>query len=628
VVTRSPRRPRRPRTTATLAAAVTATLVFTGSTSGATLAAWNDTEYTNATAGTLDCAVNSDQFASRASGKLVGGQLLGLNLDSLVNLRGVETLNTGTTTTATPAPPISQARDADTFVNPLSVGVLNGMSDAGGLNINVIDFDLPLATGTGLINQFGQARDSGMSVGAAGAVNDSGAAQLTPVAAGTEPPTLATVRLGQLVSSITGQALGSSIANLTDVQLRVGEVASVASLNACTAEWGGNIYDSLARNYVLSALDLDLTSPLVGAVVTDVQGIVTGVDALVEGLAGPGGTVDTLVTGGVSQLLGTTLQTLGLGDVRISSLNVGINLAGVNALLDDTISDSRGIVSVNLSSGIIGVDLAGLLGSVYGTTGLNGLPPNTQLLINAAAINALTVAITEALNNWVSGLTTALSSALRNMTISAGVDVLLTTGLTGEVARVSLSIPNTSLAALQANTAPITANVTLLGLTCNPPNPIPPLYIPSLGCVVSGIVGGLVNPLIAGLGAVLANALDVAIFDTAGTGGLLRSTTTLLTNVTAPLITFVGSATRGLFGENALLSLTANAQNAPNPALPRGTSVPRWAATLPGPDPSTRSTGRYDVSALRLSALGVLGGGLAVELDIARSSVGQNRVID
>jgi hypothetical protein len=569
---------------------------------------------------------NSDQFASRGAGKLVGGQLLGLNLDSLVNLRGIEAQNTGTVVTANPAPPISQARPNDTFVNPLSVGVLNGMSDAGGLNINVIDFDLPLATGTGLINQYAQASDSGMSVGAAGAVNDSGGLQLTPVAPGSEPPTLATVRLGQLLSSITGAGLGGGIANLADVTLRVGEVSSIASLNACSAEWGGSIYDSLARQYILSALDLDLTSPLVGTLVTNTQTTINGVDGLVEALAGDAGVLGSVTTG-VTNLVSGLLGTLGLGQISITGLAVNIDLSGVNSLLDDTISDNAGIVSINLSTGVIGVDLAGLLGSVYGTSGLNGLPPNTQLLINAGVVNALTVAITQALNNWLTGVTTALSTALENLTINAQVLVKLTL-LTAPIAEITLNIPNTSLASLRANTAPITTSVSLLGAVCTPPVPIPPIYIPSLACVVSGVVGGLLNPLINGVGKVLGDALHFAIFNTTGTGGLLKTTTTALTNLTTPLINFVGLATSGLFGESALLSLTANAQNAPNPALPSGTSVPRWAAALPGPNAATHTTGRYDISALRLSALGILGGGLAVELDLARSSVGQNDLIE
>jgi hypothetical protein len=623
------RLPRRPRFVATLAGAVTATLVITASTSGATLAAWNDTEFVNASAGTLDCAPNSDQFSSRAASKLVGGQLLGINLDSLVNLRGVEAQNTGTAVNVTPAPPVAQSRGNDAYVNPLSVGVLNGLSTPGnpsGVNLNLIDFDLPLDTGVGLVNHFAQARDSGMSLAAAGAVNDSGGVQLTPVAGGSEPPTLATVELGQLLSSITGAGLGGGIASLANVKLRVGEVSSVASLNACSAEWGGSVYDSLARQYILSALDLDLTSPLVGSLVTNTQSTITGVDALVEALAGNAGVLGSVTTG-VSGLLSGLLGTLGLGQVGINNLAVNIDLSGVNSLLDDTISDTRGIVSINLASGVIGVDLAGLLGSVYGTTGLNGLPPNTQLLINAAVLTALTTAVTEALNNWLTGVTTALSTALQNLTLSASVIVNLT-ALGLPVAAVTLNIPTVSLASLRANTATITGSVSLLGAQCVVPSPLPPVYLPSAACLLNDVVGALVLPLVNGLGKVVGDALYFAIFNTTGTGGLLKVTTTTLNGLLTPLITFVGAATAGLFGESALLSLTANAQNAPNPALPSGTSVPRWAASLPGPNPLTRSTGQYDVAALRLSALGVLGGGLAVELDLARSSVGVNRVIN
>jgi hypothetical protein len=108
---------------------------------------------------------------------------------------------------------------------------------------------------------------------------------------------------------------------------------------------------------------------------------------------------------------------------------------------------------------------------------------------------------------------------------------------------------------------------------------------------------------------------------------VLKVVTTTLTGLLTPLTNFIGLATSGLFGENSVLSLSANAQNQPNPAAPSGTALPRWAASLPGPDPVTRTTGRYDVAALRLNTLGLLGPSLAIELDFARSSVGSNTVV-
>lgn len=621
----------RARRTARILAAIATAVTFSVVASSAitaedTRAAWLDTEYVSAPLGTLDCAVNSDQFSSRASGKLLSGQALGINLDTIANVRGVDVQNTGTALIVDPAPPIADPAGDDTFVNALDVEALRAINLSLG---NVLA--LPVNTDLGVVNHYAQARDNGVSTGAAGAVNNTGGIQLTPVAPGSQQPTLATVKLGQLLSSITGNGIGGGIANLADASLEVGAVSSVATLNACNSEWSGNIYDNLARNYLVSALRLNVNTPLVAGLVTSTQGVLNGVEATVEALAGNTGILSSL-TSAVSGLLGP-LELVRLGTVSITDLNATLDLSTVNALLDDTIRDTKNIVAIDLARGTVAIDLAGLLGSVYGTTGVNGLPPNTQLLINAAVVNALNLAVTEALNKWVSDITSALSLALRALTLSAKVNVSLLP-LIGDtpVAAIALTIPPTSLNNLVAGNVAITASTSLLGAQCVPVIPplpgFPPLPL-TPACILNGVVNGLVTPLVNGLGQSLGIILRNAIVGVppATNGGLLPAITGALTDLTAPLISFVGLTTRALFGENSVLSLSVNAQNRPNPALASGTAVPRWAASLPGPDAAARSTGRYDVSALRISTLGILGPNLAVDIDLARSSVGSNSVI-
>jgi hypothetical protein len=595
-----------------LSGLVTSALIVTTSVSAEpTLASWLDSEWVTAETGTLDCAPGQGQFSSRASGALLSGEVLTLDLDDIAEVSGVEVINTGSEVSVDPSTADSQGDDA--YVNPLDVTAVNAVNlELGNL------LALPLDADAGVVNSYGQARDSGRSVGAAGTVNDSGGVQLTPVAPGSQPPTLATIELGRILSAITGEGLGGGIAGLTDASLDVGAVASVASLDACAAEWSGSIYDNLARDYLVSALDLDVDSPLVASLVTSAQGTLGGVEAEVESLSSNAGVVAG-VTAGVTRLVNGLLATLRLGTVSVNNLAVTLDLSTVTALLDDTISDEAGIVSIDLAGGTIGVDLAGLLGSVYGSTGLNGLPPNTELLVNAAVANALTAATTQALTNWVSDLTTALSLALQSMTVGAAVAVnLLGIGPT-PLAVITLTVPPTSLETLLTGSVRATSTVSLLGGTCSLTNPV--------ACVLNGVVGAVVNPLVNGIGKVLGDALSVAVFNTTGTGGLLTSVTGTLTGLLQPVVTFVGSATTSLFGADAVLSLIVNAQNRPDPAQPSGPDEPEWAADLPGVDGTTRSTGRYDVSALRLTTLGLLGNGLNVDLDLARSSVGGNQVV-
>jgi hypothetical protein len=590
-----------------------ALIVTTSVSAQPSLAAWLDSEWVNASTGTLDCAPGQGQFTSRASGTLISGNVLTLDLDDIAEVNGVDVTHTGTDAIVDPGTADSQGDDA--YVNPLDVSLVNAVNLSLG---NFLTF--PLDTGAGVVNAYAQARDTGRSVGASGAVNDTGGVQLTPVVPGSQPPTLATIELGTILSAITGNGSGGGIAGLTDASLEVGAVASTAYLDACAVEWTGSIYDNLAREYLVAALDLNVDSPLVGALVSDAQNTLGGVETRVEALASTTGLVAS-VTAGVTRLVSGLLGTLRLGTVSVNNLDVTLNLAAVNALLDDTISDDAGIVAIDLATGRVGVDLAGLLGRVNGTSGVNGLAPNTQLLVNAAVVTALTDAVTQALNTWVGDLTAALSTALQVMTVSASVRVsLLGVVGTNPIAVITLAIPPTSLATLLTGNVRATSTLTLLGSvgagSCNAVN------------VLACTLAGLTTPLVNGIGKVLGDALSLAVTNTTEPGGVLQTTTTTLTGLANPLIGFVGAATAGLFGEGALLSLVVNAQNSPNPQEPAGPQQPEWAVGLPGPDDFTRSTGRYDVSALRLTTLGLLGPNLNVDVDLARSSVGSNRVVD
>ena len=164
-----------------------------------------------------------------------------------------------------------------------------------------------------------------------------------------------------------------------------------------------------------------------------------------------------------------------------------------------------------------------------------------------------------------------------------------------------MTIPEVSLAGLTAGTPLVTTSISLAGgAACS---------------VITAILCGLLNTLTGGLAAnvsaSLGTALNSALFTPVT--GVLATTRTALLALTAPVVTLVSNATDVLFGEDSLLSLTANAQNSPNPA--NGNPEPAW--TVDGPDAATRSTGQYVVAALRLTAVGSV-----VQLDLARSSVG------
>jgi hypothetical protein len=582
----------------TLAGLIAVTVASaTSITAAPTDAAWLDAEWDSAAVGTLDCGPDGSPFTTRASGKLLGGSLGSLNLDELAELDGISGVTDASGVSIAPPPPQSNSLGEYAYANPLTVTALSALQLSLGDTLL-----LPLNAGLGVDNSYVQVSPDGTSTGATGAVTDSGAIQTTASQPGPNPPTFATLQLANIVQSALGQNLSTEIAGLADASLEVGAVASSATLDACAASWTGSILSSLERQYAVAGVDLALTSPTVGTLVTGTAGTITGLDATVEGLAGNAGVLSSL-TAGITGSVNTLLNTLGLGlgSVTISDLDVSLDLTTVNGLLDDTISDDAGIVAIDLDGGTIDVDLDGLLGAAYGTSGINGLPANTQLLVNDAVVNALTAATTQALVNWVDDLEVAIRAALQSMRVSAQVVVSVLQGAGPPVASITLTIPEASLTALAAGTPIVTSSIALAGgAQCS---------------IVTAILCGLLNTLTGGLTANIAASLGASLTTALFTPvtGVLATTRTALLALTAPVVTLVADATRGLFGENALLSLTANAQNSPNPE--NANPQPSWS--LPGPDAATRSTGQHDVAALRLTAVGTL-----LQLDLARSSVG------
>jgi hypothetical protein len=155
---------------------------------------------------------------------------------------------------------------------------------------------------------------------------------------------------------------------------------------------------------------------------------------------------------------------------------------------------------------------------------------------------------------------------------------------------------------------------------------------PSCSGLIGSTICGVVNPLLAGLTTavsslvlddILGPVVGALLADVLNPVPGLATLTTSLGGALEAILGFVAPALDGLFGEEALLSLVVNAQNAPDPAdvsTPPG-DEPGWMG-LSGPTTDPFRTGEYSVAALRLVTLGVLSGGVAV--DLARSTVGPN----
>jgi hypothetical protein len=576
----------------------------------ASAASWTDREWIHANAATLNCAA-MDSATTRGAGKLLGGELLGMDLDTLAEVEDVVVLNDGTASSVDPQNATILGDDA--YANPLNVEALQSVNaELTGLLV------LPLGAEAGMVNQFGQAKDTGYSAGAAGAVSDSGGIDLHPE---TDPklPRFATLELGEVLDQALGEGNGAGIANLADVRLGIGAVASRATLDACAAEWQGNIYSALKRQYAIAGLDAELDTPLAGDLVSTVDSTLGTLESSVETLAGPDGAL-VLGPDGLGPVLGDLL----LDEENMEAdLGLTVDLSAVRTLLTEPISDTEGTFVIDPQRGTVTVDLAALLGPEHqASVGLNGLPPNSQLLINSAALNTLSGALTSALDDWTARIMTAVNQALDAIEVQLSITLpitLMDDGLLGELLPVevgTLSITvgdaatgtGVSLAALGAGQADVKVALKPSGVCSG-------ILVGSLCSVVDDVIDALAD---FDSNIVLGPLIGDFVFNE-----LIGSIDGLGTDLPAqvdPLVSVVSGALSGLFGRNSALSLVANAQNLPDPAELEGLD-PSWTERNPWPD--LDGTEQYDVAALRIDVLGPLG---LAELELARSSVGPNTV--
>jgi len=570
-------------------------------------AAWNDTEFNYGDIGTLDCDAPTD-LTSRATGRMLNGSIGAINLDAIAGIRGVVVNNDGTSATSTSPGAVSQGPGTDAYGAGLSATAL-----LNAVNIGITPLTLPLNSGTGAYNQYGQAHETGISTGAAGAVTNTGAVDTGAVTSGTAGK-VGTLRL----SDISG--LTAALAGLTDVSVEIGAVAAVASLDGCPAAWAGGAPSptDLDRSYLVSSLKAQLTSDAVkaltgtgGTVPTAVGSVQTLLNTLI-GTPTTNGTAETnIATGVVNSLTGavggllttasTPLLTLSLGN-STQTAAVSIDLTTVTNYLTSPLSD--GTVSIDLASGTVSIDIAALAG------GLNNKPANTRVL-TAAQLNDVVERVEDLLQARLAQIDTALDTALAAATLVINIDLTLQAHL--------LAVPLVS-----PGIGPIDAFHVKLGYSGTLAQYSSP---GGAGVVVTGptveLIGGtligdaLLNPLLASLTAGILNPVVTTVtpavlnlvvnqLTTPLTGAISTATSNFTTLVTST-ITLLDPLLDSLAG---VLNLTLNSRPdvAPFPSAPH-----------------TPVTGEYFETALRVDVLSGLPGPSLLSLYLANASVGPNK---
>nr|WP_277816253.1 choice-of-anchor G family protein [Microbacterium ginsengiterrae] len=586
----------------------------------ATEASWNDEEWDHAAIGTLSCA-DDGIFKTRGSGQLLSGGLLPLDLDQVAGVSPMTVTHDGDQ--AHPRPATATANQAgDSYTNPIDVGLLSAINLplTGGSLDDLLS--LPLATEVGAVNQYALADGSGVSQGASGVVNDSGVVQTDNDDNG-NLPTLGTLELSTLVESLTGEAVSGLVASIADLDLEIGAVASRATLDACDAAWSNDVDSSLDREYAIAGLAAAVDAPLlVGELAKDLRDIlmpaVSNLQSQLNTIAGQGGVL-TGITGGLGDLLGGVLGGLGLGNVGLDDISITVDLISVvEPLLHATIEDQAGIVAIDLQAGSIRVDLGALLGEAYSGdrfdgapgSGLNGLAPNTELVVNAQVTSALITALTNAIDDWVATISSSLTDAILEADVHASISLELRALI--KLAGVSVKVDGTLDELLHGDAVVVPKVDIIVGCPLN-----------LLSCLIEGVVSSLVG----GVGELVGDTLRLVILDE-NTGLVPNLVSTLIGTARAALIPAIEALETvlvGFLGVNGLVSLRANVQN--DPGAGRHPD-PDPALTYPDWEDGSIPDGQYDVAALSVGVLNVLGTTANINLELARSSVGVSCAVD
>ncbi|PRB35098.1 hypothetical protein CQ020_22520 [Arthrobacter sp. MYb23] len=556
----------RPRRFVLVAATAAITLAATTS---VTTAAWTDNEWVRSAVGVSspgDCSTNA-MFTNQSWARQLQGTVLNTNLDTVAGVQGLTVLNNGTTATRTPLSATPVPGTTDAYVTKIPVSVLGSSPISVGLGLG-----LPVG-GVGTYTQWARSENSGQAHGASGLVSDqTGAVDVAGTAQGAATaPKSASVNLGNIVP-----------ASLAGVTLDVGAVASSSQLDGCDMINGWPTLDptpEVQRQYGIAGLDLNAAIPAVGTLSTQGASLVGAVPTQLNALLGTGG-LTTGISNGISALINPVLGTLQLGSISTTATLSAPDLTGVTALMTESMTD--GIVTVNLGTGTVRVNIASLAG---GTLGLNGMEANHAVVLDAAMATAVTNRVTALLDSWKNRVLTALTTALRSITLNANTNITL------------------KLAGLNAATIGVKIGPSTLGQFLDGTAVAPVVTADVLGLDIGGVVAALLTPvtsiLLTGTNNVVKNVLNATIFN----AGLVTNLGASLQLLITPVINAVGPL---LTAVRTLVAINVNVQ--PDQS---------WPGTKPAD--VTAAAGEYKVSAIRVGLVDSAG---LLSLQLGSSAAG------
>ena len=402
----------------------------------------------------------------------------------------------------------------------LQLPLLNDGTNSGLLDLGAL----------GVLNSYAAAPSGAQANAAAGVVGEDGAIAIDGNPGG------ATGNARIDVTSLLNQ-LGASVVTADVIDKVALEVGALAS----TAEKKDGTFKS---EYALADAELQISSPLVGGLTTELGTAVDGVGKILNDAVATDGDL-----GSVLETLNLDINLLGLVNVKTSDVAIGVD--GLDAALDTAVTDvltgvvqdDNGTVKIDLGTGKITVDLAKLVKNSATAGDLNGLAPDTQVL-TASTIDSISDGVAQALGNVVSDLNTAVKDALKAVelviTVKTEVGVLFGLskvngdvvirstlgGLAGVAGAKAPEVTSTlDLSLLSGVTVPIDAVLTpvlnaVLALVKAPAGLLLNKVLDAVEPALEGVVGPVLNQLDPVLKNVLAQVVQLTINDQESPGKL------------------------------------------------------------------------------------------------------------
>ncbi|MGI6879623.1 choice-of-anchor G family protein, partial [Microbacterium sp. gxy059] len=448
--------------------------------------------------------------------------------DILGDLTGGQLVDVGVTTSGNPS-------DEGANFNPLSIEAL------GLLNVSLPTVNLPLLKtpeqenglldlgNAGLVNSYGHSPSANQARAAAGVIGEDGGINFDAINEGSVD--YASVNLTDLLRQLNLDGVTDAV--IDELSLNLGALASVAERNSGTT----------TSDYTVAGAELNLSSPLAGDLTTALGSVSSGLGQALNAALGSNGTlvgalndIDLDVNLGVLQ---TTVQT---GSVGVNGLDAALD--EIDTLLNSTIEDDNGLLSIDLGSGDITIDLSKL---VQGGD-LNGLPANT-LLLDDGTLTQITDAVSNLLGNVVTSVVVPVKNIVNSLQVDIELGLQLRVPLVATVgADVSINAPLGQLlgTADDFDTDLITIDVQQGGLLGT--------LLGALGISLDGLVNALLTPVLNGVLNAVGSTLGTAIVP-------------LLDNLEETISKPLSALLRGLSpvfeGLNQIVQVTINEQPAP-----------------------------------------------------------------